>query len=55
MYILGMAHLDMKQRSKAENLLAETKELRKTIIGKEWGGPSKGEESFDKLVNFWSR
>lgn len=53
MYMLQMAHLDIGQRLKGENLLAEMEQPRKTIMEKEGvDGPSKWEENFDELANF---
>ncbi len=51
---MSMAYLDMGKRSKGEEKAAGAEDLRKRIMGHDWL-PSNVEDSYDQLVNFWSR
>lgn len=53
-YMLGTTYQDLGDNEKGETLLAEAEDLRRSIMGKDWI-VAEGEESYDSLVNFWSR
>lgn len=53
-YMLGTTYQVLGDNEKGEALLAEAEDLRRSIMGNDWI-PAKGEESYDLLVNFWSR
>jgi len=52
--MLGITYLDKGQKTEGENMLAEAEYLGRKVKGKDWTA-SNGEESYDQLVNFWSR
>lgn len=50
----GMAYIEMGDVDQGTARQEHAEEIRKRIMGDDYA-PSAGEESYDSLVNFWSR
>lgn len=53
-YMLGLTYLEMEEMQKGAEEVKRAEDLTKKILGDDWVAPN-GEESYDELVNFWSR
>jgi hypothetical protein len=52
---MGCLYQDMGDRVRGTSLIREAESLRQEIVPPEDWEPAKGEEDFDKILQFWSR